>query len=349
MIIKQAIGIDASKDKFDVCFSTTDINQNIKIKSTRKFSQSKEGLQEFKKWIIKFSDPKITLVCIIEATGVYHENITWFLFKNEFNISVILPSRAKKHKASTAYKTKTDKVDAKALAQYGLERKTEPWNPLSKNIYRLRRLTRELDALNQERTGIKNKLHALKHSIYQEKSSLKRLQQHLLFIEKQILQSKLSIDSLIKEDEKLKNKVDQLSSIHGVGTITVATIIAETNGFALIKSQGQLISYAGLDVVKKDSGSIISKGRISKRGNTRLRKVLLMAGFNVVRYEVPIFKNLYKRLTQKGKPKMLAYVAIHKKLLITLWALWKNDARFDPLFYQNFAAVNTQKLLENTN
>ena len=334
MIIKQTVGIDCSMKTFDCCFSTIDEMQKIKIKGTRKFKQTREGFDDFIKWTKKFIDDEMPLFFIVEATGVYHENLAWYLHKHDFNISVILPSRAKKFIESTHYKTKTDKIDSKALAQYGLERNTELWTPLSENIYKIRINTRELNSLNCERTIVKNKIHARKQSAYGEKGSLSRLEQRLKFIEKQIDQVKKSIAEFVDQDEKLKMKVENLTSIKGVGLITAATVIAETNGFALIKSQGQLISYAGLDVVHNDSGKKLSKGRISKKGNKYLRGCLLMAGFQTVAQKVPVFLNLYRRLIQKGKEKMQIYVAIHKKLLTLLWTLWKKDEKYDPEYYK---------------
>lgn len=343
MLLKQAIGIDLSKDKFDVCFSNISDDFSIKIKGSRKFSQNKAGFESFLKWTKKFQIEEFPLIFIMEATGVYHENLCWFLYQNKRELSVVVPSKAKKFIESTDYKTKNDSVDAKALAQFGLERKLRLWKPLSESTYKLRHLTRELHSLNEERTAVKNKIHAYQYSAFCEKSSLKRLESRLSFIDKQIVAVKKAIDTLIAKDKKLQKKVNCFTSIKGVGVLTAANVIAETDGFSLIESQGQLVSYAGLDVVKKDSGKKKSVGKISKRGNKYLRKSLFMPSFSLVTHNVPVFKNLHSRLIKKGSTPKQAYTAVQKKLLVTLWALWKKEEEFDPKHYETAGANGGQK------
>lgn len=68
--------------------------------------------------------------------------------------------------------------------------------------------------------------------------------------------------------------------------MSVVTVIAETNGFALIKNQRQLVSYAGYDVVENQSGKRAGKTKISKKGNSHIRRILHMPALNAVRYEV---------------------------------------------------------------
>ena len=256
------------------------------------------------------------------------------MYLQKQTLSIILPSKAKKYIQSTNYKTKTDKVDAKALSQLGLERKLRQWKPLSKNIARLRNLTRELDVLNEEKIALKSKLYAKEYTYNHNLRTANRVSARIKLIDKQIIQVKTQIDKTIQKDSLIKDKIEKLTSIKGVGLYTATVVIAETNGFEAIEKQGQLASYAGLDIVKNDSGTKLSKGKISKKGNARLRKSLFMPGFNVVRFKVPVFKNLYDRLIKKGKSKMQAYVAIHRKLLTTLWALWRSDSLFDDQYYQ---------------
>jgi transposase len=47
--------------------------------------------------------------------------------------------------------------------------------------------------------------------------------------------------------------------------LTAATILAETNGFELFKNYKQLVSYAGFDVVERESGTITGKQNIKKK------------------------------------------------------------------------------------
>ncbi|MCG8319976.1 MAG: transposase [Cytophagales bacterium] len=142
------------------------------------------------------------------------------------------------------------------------------------------------------------------------------------------------IEKLIGEDVDLSSRVEKILAIKGVGLKTIAVLLAETNGFATFENQGQLVSYAGYDVVKKQSGKRSGKARMSKKGNDHIRRAMHMPAFGVVRNQVTPFASLYERLTAKGKKKMQAYVAVQRKLLILIWTLWRKNEPYDPKFDQ---------------
>jgi len=73
----------------------------------------------------------------------------------------------------------------------------------------------------------------------------------------------------------------------------------------------------------------VGKTRISKKGNAHIRRILQMASLNMVRYEISVFKDLYERVDQRTKIKMKGYVAVQRKLLSLIYALWKKDQAFD--------------------
>ena len=128
--------------------------------------------------------------------------------------------------------------------------------------------------------------------------------------------------------------MDQITKIKGVGEQTVAVIISETYGFELFKNAKQLISYAGYDVVENQSGNRVGKTKISKKGNSRIRRAMFMPAFGVVKAKQTSFYNLYCRTFDKHKIKMKSYVAVQKKLLTTIYALWRKDEEFDNNYQQ---------------
>ena len=337
MILKQCIGIDISKEKFNTCFSIIDDEQKVKVKASSKFSNDSKGFEGLICWTKKHVLADVKLVFVMEATGVYYEQLAWFLYNLGYAVSVVLPTKSKRYIQSVGYKTKNDKIDAKGLAQMGSEQNLNLWQPLSKNIASLRTLTRELESLQSLKTSIGNQIHAIEHSYYQEKSTLRRLGQQLTLIDKQITVVKNQIEKSVNQDELISERVEKMTSIKGVGLITVASLIAETNGFALIENQSQLVSYSGYDIIENQSGKHKGKTRISKKGNSHIRRALFMPAFNMVRYKVPAFTSLYTRLTNKGKEKMQAYVAIQKKLLIVLWTLWKKNTVYDNNYYSRYS------------
>ena len=119
-----------------------------------------------------------------------------------------------------------------------------------------------------------------------------------------------------------------MCTIPGVGLQTAVTVVAETAGFYLIRNSRQLVSYAGIDVVQKQSGiSVRGRSHISKRGNPHLRQCLYFPSFTAVKYNVPL-QNLYHRIMDKGTIKMKGYVAVQRKLLVLIYTLWKKNEAY---------------------
>ena len=122
----------------------------------------------------------------MEATGVYHENICYFLSKQGYTINVVLPNKAKAFMKSLSQYSKNDKIDAQALAQMGLERVLDIWIAPSDNTLKIKHLSRERQMLIADQTSVKNQLHAVKHGYECETSTEKRFDTRLKLIAKQI-------------------------------------------------------------------------------------------------------------------------------------------------------------------
>ncbi|WP_256432987.1 transposase [Spirosoma foliorum] len=79
------------------------------------------------------------------------------------------------------------------------------------------------------------------------------------------------------------------------------------------------------------SGNRSGKTRISKKGNSRIRRILHMPSFNAVRFGEPTCQALYERVFQKTNTKMKAYVVVQKKLLLLAYAVWRHQTKYDPM------------------
>ena len=319
-LLKYSVGVDISKEKLDACVSVIDINQRVVVKATRQFDNTLSGFKQFAVWIKKNHKANIALVVIMEATGVYYERFALHLSHKGVNVIVVLPNKAKKYIQSIGYKRKNDKIDAKAL---------EIWHPISENIYELRGFTRQNKALQEERTIILNRIEAQTYSQKQNKFVVAQLDAMLKLIDKQIQQVILEIEKCIDKDEALSDRVKNIKTLKGLGTVTIATVIAETNGFLLFKNHRQLVSYAGYDVVENQSGKRSGKTKISKRGNSHIRRALHMPAFSVVKYNPDSFGHLYQRAYESSGYKMKGYVAVQRKILIIIYTLWKKNEAFD--------------------
>lgn len=78
--------------------------------------------------------------------------------------------------------------------------------------------------------------------------------------------NKKQVDKVLNGNPPLKERVDMVATIKGVGVFTVVTIIAETLGFEYVNSFRQVVSYAEYDVAQHESGtSVRGQARISKK------------------------------------------------------------------------------------
>lgn len=335
-LLRYCVGIDVSKDTLQVCVSVIDINGKITIKASGKVINKTTAFDSFLTWTAKHcKDKSVPVRFVMESTGVYHEQLAWFLFQNDLAVSVVLPNKAKYYLKSIGNKSKNDTIDARGLAQMGLEQNLKLWEPVSKSIYQLRMLTRHYQTLQELKNQSQNQRHAVLHSRTIDKFTLKHLEKLIKVYDKQLDETKKEIAKLIEKDANLKVKIAQLCQIKGLALLSVATIVAETNGFAGFENIRQLVSFAGYDVVENQSGQRAGKTRISKKGNSRIRRILHLLAFNAVRFGEPACKALFERVFERTKIKMKAYVAVQKKLLTLCYAIWKNDTQYDPNYTSN--------------
>jgi transposase len=141
-VLKQSIGLDVSKDTVAACFSQSEIGNPFRILSSRTFSISEAGFKQLNEWIMRQKDPTADLHLLMEATGVYYEDLAYFLQGKSYRVSVLLPNKTSAYAKSLDYKTKTDKIDAKKLAQMSLERELMQWTPPNEDMLKIKRLCR---------------------------------------------------------------------------------------------------------------------------------------------------------------------------------------------------------------
>jgi transposase len=319
-----------------------------KTVATKKFNNNRSGFKELSEWITRHRSKTADApdVCaVIEATGTYHENLTYYLHDLDgVKPSVLLANKAKAFSKSLNMKTKTDKADAAVLAQMGLERTLEEWVKPSESMRGLRTLSRERDSLLEEKTAFLNQKHALEHSHNTSKSSLKRIDKMLDFIGKQINEIEAEIKGLIKNDPIIKEEVERLTSIPGVGLTTAVTVLAETDGFSMIRNAKQLVSYAGFDVAQKQSGSSVNgKTQISKKGNSHLRKSMYFPAITHVSNN-GVYAHKLAPIFERTGIKMKGYVAIQRKILVLMYTLHKTKSFYNPNHEQDKARAQDKKV-----
>jgi transposase len=328
-IVKQSLGIDVAQKELVVCLGRMHDDWTPELYAHKVFANTVKGFIALLLWVKKLTDQTIGVRYVMEATGVYHESLAYFLDEKGYEVSIVLPNKISNYFRTLDVKTVTDNTAAETITRFGLERKLDPWkrpNPLFK---KLRQLTRERDQLVQARTVAKNQLHAEQAEAEPNKGSVARIKKQIVFFNKQEQEIKAEIKELACRDQKVKEIINTIESLPGVGLLTAVTVLAETNGFELIRNKRQLTSYAGLDVKEKQSGtSVKGKPRISKKGNKYLRKAMHLPALAAIRSDER-FKAIFARLVAKHGIKMKAAVAVQRKLLEMIFIIYKTGEVYD--------------------
>lgn len=333
-ILKQVVGIDVAQKELVVALGRMNEELDLELYGHKSFGNNQKGFLSLLLWVKKQTDEATGVRFVMEATGVYHEALAYFLDDKGYKLSIILPNKISNYARTLDIKTVTDKTASEAITRFGLERKLDDWQRPKPLFKSLRQLTREKEQLIQIRTMVKNQLHAEQTEAWPNAGSISRFKTQLALLNKQEKQIKAEIAVLSKQDSQVHSSIQLISSIPGIGTLTAVTILAETNGFELIRNKRQLTSYAGLDVKEKQSGtSVKGKARISKRGNKYLRKALYMPSLTAIRHN-EWFKTVYARLISKHGIKMKSAVAIQRKLLELAYIIYKTNTPYNKDHYK---------------
>lgn len=349
-LLKQVVGIDVAQKELVVSLGNMDEEATTNIYAYKTFSNNKKGFIALVLWVSKQTREDAPLRYVMEATGVYHEAIAYFLSDKKLAVSIVMPNKVTNFFRTLDVKTITDKSMSEAIALFGLEKKLEDWVQPKKVFRELRQITRERDQLIAERTMIKNQLHAEQTEAYPSLKTIARIKYRLQVINAQLTETFAEIKSHIKLDSDAKQAIALMTTIPGIGILTAAVIMAETNGFELIRNTSQISSYAGFDVKEKESGSSVKgKPRISKRGNKYLRKAMYMPALAAIRHSER-YKAIFVRIVARSGIKMKAAVAIQRKLLELAYTIFKTKTPYNKVHLQNIEELetSTESILQNS-
>ena len=310
------LGIDISKQTFNVA-----LLRDTKLRH-RKFSNTPDGFKMLVSWLTKQGVNQIH--ACLESTGIYGEALAEYLHNAGHVVSVVNPARIKAFAQTELQRNKTDKADAGLIARFCQEKKPDRWLPAPAEIRDLQALVRHLDSLVQTRTQLSNRL-----STTGARTVIESLQNLIQAVDVEIDQTRSQIRDHIDNHPDLKKRQDLLTSIPGIGDQTAAKLLAEIEHLSDYKHSKEAVAYAGLSPQHKQSGtSVRGRSKLSKIGNSRVRKSLYLPAVVAIRYN-PIIRALAQRLAQRGKCKMVIIGAAMRKLLHLAYGVLKTHKPFD--------------------
>jgi transposase len=188
-------------------------------------------------------------------------------------------------------------------------------------------LFRLMDNQLKRRTATKNKIHGEKVLGIPSKFVYRSLRKTKKYLEKELKGIEDKLLSLVKQDHQKQPTL--LQSIPGIGAKIALFLIVVTDGFKKFETASQLCSYAGITPTIKESGSSArGRARISKVGNKKLRNLLFLFSFSAYKNNKAC-REIFERITNKGKSKKLALIAVSNKLLKQAFVIEKSGNPYD--------------------
>lgn len=310
-MVAQFVGIDVSKVTLDVHVHPLGLVFSV--------DRTEAGIEVLAD---KLQVQAIALVAL-EATGGYETLVVYGLRSLGFPAVIVDPAQVRHYAKALGKRAKTDALDAEVIARFA-----EAMRPEVRSLPD--EATRHLTALMDRRRQIVGMIAADKQREHgttdaKLKRSISRLRRAL---QKELGRIDTDIDGQIDLFPMWKAKEEMLTSVPGVGTVTARTLLGEMPELGSLDRR-EIGSLAGLAPWTRESGRWKGQSRIGG-GRFRVRTALYMAAMSATRHN-PVLTAFYKNLLAHGKPKMVALMAVARKLLTILNAILRDGTPWKEL------------------
>jgi transposase len=297
------VGIDVSKDRLDA--------HALPQGESFVVARNGEGLAQLVARLLNLAPALIAL----EATGGFETIVAAALASAGLPVVVVNPAQVRHYAQALGKRAKTDPIDAAVIA--GFARATRPAvRPLPDETTRLladlvarRRQIVEMMAAEGQRERRANA---------RLKKSIARLRKAL---EKELAEIDGEIDDHMRGSPVWAEKEDLLASVPGVGPVIARTLIAEMPELGTLDRR-QIAALAGLAPWTRQSGQWRGKSFIGG-GRKSVRSALFLGAMVAARHN-PTLKAFRDKLVAAGKPKLVALIAVARKLLTILNAILRD-------------------------
>ena len=305
------IGIDVSKDRLDVAVRPT--GESLIFKRTG------VGIEDLIARLGALS-PKMVA---IEATGGFEAGVAAGLAGAGLPVVVVNPAQVRAFAQALGKRAKTDLIDAAVIAHFAeatkpkLRQMPDEVTRLLADLVARRRQIVEMIAAEAQRTHRMSDKRLTK--------SVARLRKAL---EKELSELDVLIDDQIRGSAVWVEKEDLLASVPGVGKTIARTLIAELPELGSLDRR-QIAALVGLAPWTRQSGQWRGKSFIGG-GRKSVRSSLFVGAMVAARYN-PQLKHFRDKLVAAGKPKLIALVAVARKLITILNAILRDRRPWQPI------------------
>jgi transposase len=334
---KYFIGIDIAADSFVVAIFTT---PEKPILTSDIFSNTPEGFPNFRQWLKKYNCDETTSIICMESTGVYSEQLCYFLYSQGYQIAVEPPLKVKR--AFSQSPKKSDFIDSRQIAEYAYRFYDElyRWKPNNQIVEQVKVLLATREQFTKQLTANSNALQTIQRKYIQTpvandmyQSAIEELKEKIKIIDKEI-------KKLINNHPTIKPMTALLMTIPGVGMLLASNIMVITMGFTKPVNAKQLAAYVGICPNEYQSGSsVYRRPRSAGYGPSRFRKLIHLASLSL-RAHNEWFKRYFLRKVAEGKSGRLVINNIANKLIRIICAVIKSRTPF----INNYRSVNPMLL-----
>jgi transposase len=297
------IGIDVSKDRLDVCVGPGG--------EALVFDRDGAGIEALTQRLASLSPDLVA----VEATGGFETVVAASLGAAGLPVVVVNPAQVRAFAQAMGKRAKTDPIDAAVIAHFAAATRPQV-RPLPDTD------TRMLADLVARRRQIIQMIVAEKQREQRASRSMKKSIARLL----KALQAELSavdkdIDDAVRGSPAWREKENLLASVPGIGPVIARTLIAELPELGTLDRR-QAAALAGLAPWTRQSGQWRGKSFIG--GGRAAVRTALFQGALVAKRHNPVLRDFHQRLIDAGKPKLVAIIAVARKLLTILNAILRD-------------------------
>ena len=298
------VGIDVSKDRLDVALRPS--GEAFAVE------RNAAGLERLAARLSELSP----YIVALEATGGFEAVAAAALAAAGLPVVVVNPAQIRAFAKAIGQRAKTDPIDAAVIAHFAEATKPE-LRPLPDEATRLladlvARRRQIIEMIGAERQREKRTTAA------RPKKSIARL---LKALEKELASLDADLDDTVRGSPAWREKEDLLASVPGVGPTIARTLIADLPELGRLNRK-EIAALAGLAPFTRQSGQWHGRSFIGG-GRAPVRTALFMGAMVAMRFN-PVLKVFFKRLRAAGKPKMVALIAVARKLLTILNAILRD-------------------------
>ena len=342
---KLIIGIDFSKEKFDVVAILADDLNVCATETHDEFSNDKKGVRLLLSWArgLQKKYKAAELLFCGENTGDYSKRAADCIYKSGCDMWLADPLKIKR--SNPLQRQKSDAADAKMIAEYAMRHYDErrQYEPLSKPVSGLRELYGHRKSLVEARKMLEVRNNE-KQKTLESSASLKFIdrssKQAITVLDKEIRAVDKRIKELIRSSEELREAHDIVTSVPGIGTLTAVCLIVSTNNFKSFDFDARrLASYFGVAPFGKESGSSVHTApHVSRCCDKRIKAALHEPALAAIRFDAGM-NAYYRRLIDRGKPHLVALNNVKSKLLHIVVALVRDKKMYDSNYQSPLAAI----------